>query len=134
MLCDYIQTSDKKQIMQFLETVPEGCVMEVTVHSVSKQDLKHKTPRAYIYIDDVLVYDLDFVNRTYLNLKQNTEFYMTPMEAFALNLYLCSGIFETIPPHWWAYAERNIARHNDPLKYLREAKETKQKIVVTLDD
>lgn len=133
MLCNYIQTSDKRQVAQFLEDIPEGCVMEITVHSIDKQDMKLKTPRAYVYIDDVLTYDLDFVNRAYLNLKQNTEFYMTPMEAFALNLYLCSGIFSTIPPHWWPYAERNIARHADPLKALREAKEQNKKIVVTLD-
>ena len=133
MLCNYIQTSDKKQVTQFLETVPEGCVMEVTVHSVSRQDRKHKSPHAYVYIDEVLVYDLDFVKEKYLNLKKDVEFYITPMEAFALNLYLCSGIFSIIPPHWWPYAERNIARHADPLKDLREAKEQNKKIVVTFD-
>lgn len=133
MINNYLQTNNKKQVAEFLEGVPEGCVIEVTVHSVSKQDLKHKTPHAYIYIDDALAYDLDFVQEKYLNLKQDVEFYMTPMEAFALNLYLCEGIFKTIPPHWWPYAERNIARHHDPLKDLREAKEQKRKVVVTVD-
>ena len=133
MISNYLQTSDKKQIAEFLKAVPEGCVVEVTVHSIDKQDRKLKSPHAYVYIDEVLVYDLDFIKEKYLNLKQNTEFYMTPMEAFALNMYLCSGVLETIPPHWWPYAERNIARHADPLKYLREAKEQSKKIVVTLD-
>lgn len=130
MISNYLQTSNKKQIAEFLEAVPEGCVIEVTVHG---KDKKLKTPHAYVYIDEKLVYDLDFVKEKYMNLKRDSEFYMTPAEAFALNIYLCSGIFETIPPHWWPYAERNIARHADPLKDLREAKKHAKKIVVTFD-
>lgn len=130
MMCNYLQTSNKKLAEEFIKEVPEDLVIEITVHG---KDKKLKTPRAYIYINDELVYDLDFIKAKYMNLKRDSEFYITPAEAFALNMYLCCGIFETIPPHWWPYAERNIARHYDPLKDLREAQEQKKKIVVTFD-
>lgn len=133
MMCNYLQTTDKALAKEFIESVPNDLVVEITVHSANKQDRKRKTSRAYIYIDEVLTYDLDFVSAKYLNLKRSTEFYLTPMEAFALNMYLCQGFFTTIPPHWWPYAERNIARHGDPLKDLREAKEQNKKIVITYD-
>ena len=130
MMCNYLQTSNKNAAEEFIKTVPEDLVIEITVHG---KDKKLKTPHAYVYIDEVLVYDLDFVKEKYINLKRNSEFYMTPAEAFALNMYLCCGIFETIPPHWWPYAERNIARHHDPLADLREAQKHAKKIVVTVD-
>ena len=133
MMCDYLQTKDKDLALQFIKEVPEDLVVEITVHSANKQDKKRKTPRAYIYVDDVLTYDLDFEKSKYLNIKRDTEFYMTPVEAFALNMYLCQGFFAAIPPHWWPYAERNIARHHDPLKDLREAKEQNKKVVITYD-
>lgn len=131
MMCNYLQTKDKNLMLDFIKEIPDDHVVEITVHGKEK---KRKTSGAHIYINDEPVYDLDFINERYMNLKLDTEFYLTPAEGFALSMYLCCGIFETIPPHWWAYAERNIARHHDPLKYLREAKENNQKIVVTLDD
>jgi len=120
VISNYLQTSYKKQAAQFLETIPEGCVIEITVHSEQK---KLKAPRASVALAGKPAYDLDFVNKKYLNVARGIEFYMTDAEAFALNMYLCSGILEPISPHWWPYAERNIARHGDPLKELREAKE-----------
>ena len=133
MMCNYLQTRDKEQAVQFIQDVPEDLIIEITVHDAGKKYRKNKTPHAYVYIDEVLVYDLDFVKEKYLNLQRDKEFYMTPVEAFALNMYLCNGILETIPPHWWPNAARNIMRHDDPLKDLREAKEQNKKIVVTLD-
>lgn len=133
MMCDYLQTSDKSAAKEFIDSIPNDLTFEITVHSADKQHLKYKTLHAYVHIDDVLIYDLDFAKAKYLNLKRDTEFYLTPMEAFALSMYLCQGFFEPILPHWWLYAARNIARHNDPLKDLREAKEQKKKIVITYD-
>lgn len=75
--------------------------------------------------------------KTYYNFKQpvgNGEFYLTDTEAFALSLYVGTLSCDTpVVPHWWPYAERNISRHGNPLKELREAQEHRRKIVITVD-
>lgn len=129
MMCNYLQTSDKKSIVDFVKEVPKDCIIEVTVHGI--KDRKLKAPRLYIYIDDVIAYDLDFVNKKYINFKRDIEFYMTDTEAFMLNMYLCTGLFEIIEPHWWPYAERNIARHGNPLKEFKDAQSNGSKIVLS---
>ena len=134
MMCNYFQTSNKELAEKFIKEVPEDLIIEITVHG---KDKKLKAPRVYVYIDDELVYDLDFVKEKYRNIKRfqgDGDFYMTPAEAFALNMYLVNGLFNVIEPHWWPYAERNILRHGDPLADLREAREHKKKIVVTYDE
>ena len=130
MLSDYLQSSDKDLMKQFIDGVPEDCTIEITVHS--KQRIR-KSAQTHIYIDDKLTYDFDFVTKKYLNLSRDSEFYMTDAEASALNLYLISGVFNPVVPHWWPYAERNIARHDNPLKELKDALAENKKVVITYD-
>ena len=133
MMCNYLQTSDKELVKKFVDCMPEDYVFEVTVHGEQK---KLKSARAHIYINEELVYELDFVNKKYQKLRIDniySEFYLTDAEAFALNMYLHNGALDPVVPHWWPYAERNIARHNDPLKALKEAQKNNSKIVITFD-
>ena len=134
MLCNYLQTRDKNQMMDFIKSIPDECTVEITVHSEQR---KLKASRVQIRIDDELVYDFDFVKKEYHNFKRfsgDGQFYLTDAEAFALNLYVCNLSCETaVVPHWWPYAERNIARHSDPLADLRVAQEQRRKIVVTVE-
>lgn len=127
-LIGYKQSTSLELISACLSgPLPEDAVFELSIYSkksASTDDYMH------VYIDDELVYDLDFKNKKYT--KKGAEFYLTDIEAFALYMYL-NNIFEPLVPHWWPYAARNIARHNNPLKELNEAKKQGKKIVLTFD-
>ena len=127
-LIGYKQSSDFGAVTSCLSgKLPEDAVFELSVYSnqkASADDYMH------VYIDDELVYALDFKNKKYT--KKGAEFYLTDAEAFALYMYL-NNIFEPMVPHWWPYASRNIARHGNPLKELNEAKAHNKKIVLTSD-
>lgn len=127
----YMQSDSFEKIANCIKNkVPEGSVFELTIlHEKEAFTSDHLC----VYIDDQLYYDLDFVKRKYQKLRIDniySEFYMTDREAFSLYMYL-NNFGAKVVPHWWPYAERNIARHDDPLKYLREAKEQNKKIVIT---
>ena len=120
MISNYLQTNNRGEAINFIQDAPEGTVIEITFHSEQR---KHKASHISVALAGKPAYDLDFTSKKYLNIIRGVEFYITDAEAFALNMYLCSGILEPVPPHWWPYAERNIARHGNPLKELRDAKE-----------
>ena len=129
----YIQTDNVEDITDvvkcFASTIPSGSIVEVTIYNKNKA-----SPDGHIavYIDEQLVYDLDFNKKSYKKQGKDGkfgEFYLTDTEAFALFMYL-NNFGTQVVPHWWPYAARNIARHSNPLKELMEAQKENKKIVV----
>ena len=116
MITNYGQFTDAKEAEAFIQSIAKGSTIEITVHG---EDPWSGLPeKACVLIDRKAVYSFDFKTKLYkLN---NTEFYLSKKEALDVYLYLKSLHCETVP-HWWPYAERNIRRHGDPLKVLREA-------------
>ena len=116
MITNYGQFTDVKEAEKFMQSVAKGSTIEITVHGENPWDCLPK--RAVVLIDKKAVYDFNYVAHEYkLN---GNEFYLSMKEARDIYLFLKS-LRCTTTPHWWPYAERNIRRHGDPLKVLREA-------------
>lgn len=116
----YRQTTDTTGLEAYVSgDVPEGSVVEITIYNSRKATADDKLT---VTIDGKPAYDLDFKTKKYCNMVRDTEFYLTDAEAFALYMYL-NNFNCQITPHWWPYAERNIARHGNPMKELNEAKQ-----------
>lgn len=116
MIVNYGQFKDIAEAEKFVQSIKAPSTIEITVHG---EDPWSALPeKACVLIDRKAVYSLNFKASQYkLN---DTEFYLSKKEALDVYLYLKSLHCETMP-HWWPYAERNIRRHGDPLKVLREA-------------
>lgn len=116
MIVNYGQFKDIAEAEKFVQGIKAPSTIEITVHGEDPWNILPET--ACVLIDRKVVYSFDFKTRRYkLN---DTEFYLSKKEALDVYLYLKSLHCETVP-HWWPYAERNIRRHGDPLKTLREA-------------
>ena len=116
MIVNYGQFKDIGEAEKFVQSIKAPSTIEITVHGEDPWNILPE--KVCVLIDRKAVYNLDFTSRVYkLN---DTEFYLSKKEALDVYLYLKSLHCETVP-HWWPYAERNIRRHGDPLKVLREA-------------
>lgn len=128
MITDYIQTSDIDTLIKYLETLKKdgGAVVELTVHGEPKF---HFSDYVEIVIDGKVTYSFDFKSRVYK--VDNTEFYLTAMEARNVLMYL-KNFNASVVPHWWPYAERNIMRHGDPLKKLKDSMRNGRNIEIVI--
>lgn len=118
MITGYTQSSKAEELKDFidrqLEANPDAC-FEVTVHGA---ELPKTNEKATVLIDGEAVYHLDFGARMYTI--NDSLFYLSKKESLDACMYLhtlqCS-----ITPHWLPYALRNIMRHGDPFRKLRES-------------
>lgn len=119
--------SDK--LDQLVSAVPEGSIFEVTIYNDKKASPDGHTA---VYIDGQMAYNLDFNKKQYQKPDSTgifRDFYLTDTEALYLYMYL-HNFRAPVTPHWWPYAARNIMRHGDPLKELREAQKENKTIVI----
>lgn len=122
----YCQTDSLDKIA---DIIPEGSIFEITVYNDKKVKA---TGHMAVYIDGQMAYNLDFNMKQYQKPDSTgifRDFYLTDAEALSLSLYL-KNFRAPVTPHWWPYAARNIARHGDPLKELREAQKENKTIVI----
>lgn len=115
---DYKQTKNKYDAVCFINTMPDECIYEITVHGKEFDTTKCRPLK--VYINDQRVYSLNPAEGSYWS-KRLGDFYLSKTEGWQLCKYLECYAEGGVTPHWWPYAERNIQRHEDPLKELRVA-------------
>lgn len=115
---DYKQTKSKQEAVAFIEAAKDNSIYEVVVRG-DKQNMS-SARNIDVYVDEELAYTLRPSEGRFW--KRNIgEFYLSKGEGWQLCKYLENYAEGGVTPSWWPYAERNIRRHEDPLKELRAA-------------